>query len=107
MSRNSSKVRKPFAPNAETKNAKLHDALRNVQDAVDALNAAGAGAENWADYETMKHFENQLSEFLSSDHGECGFEPYLKETDKIRRVKDDELVDGYEQSSVYGLHKNT
>ena len=82
MSRNSSKVRKPFAPDAEAKNAKLHDALRNVQDAVDALSAAGASAENWSDYETMKHFENQLSEFLSNDHGECGFEPYLVATAK-------------------------
>jgi hypothetical protein len=85
MSRNSrkvSKVRKPFTRNDAEKNAQLHNALRNVQDAIDALANAGVATENWGEYETIKHFENELSEFLSCDSGEAGFEPYLIATAK-------------------------
>ena len=82
MSRNSSKVRKPFTPDAEAKDALLHKAMSDVQEAMDALTAARDHAENWADFETLIHFKSQLTEFFSSDNGECGFEPYVRATAK-------------------------
>lgn len=75
--RKSSKIEKPFTPSATRKNAQLHKAMSDVREAIDALELAKASADNWADFETLVHFRGQLRAFLSSDGGECGFEPYV------------------------------
>ncbi len=72
------KQNKPFTPNIEKRDAQLHNALRNVQDAVDALALAQESATMWGDYETIQHFKHHLSEWLSSDNDEAGYEPYLR-----------------------------
>lgn len=71
------KVAKPFEPNVDDRDSNLIMAAIKVEDAITHFESAMLSAENWADYETMTHFKVQLQEWLSSDHGEAGFNAYI------------------------------
>lgn len=77
MSRKMNRVPQPFKKDEVLRNIHLIDAQAHVEKAIAELNEAMKSAEHWADYETMVHYRSQLSEFLSSDGGECGFDPYV------------------------------
>jgi hypothetical protein len=70
-------MNKPFTPNASKKNAKMSEAARHIQAAIESLQQAGKCSENWSEYETLLHFEYQLNEFMNCGSGEAGFEPYM------------------------------
>jgi hypothetical protein len=68
---------KPFVPAALRKMAQAEAAADAVRFAIGCINGAASSAANWADYETLVHFRAGLEEWLSSDHGEAGYEPYI------------------------------
>ena len=71
-------TQKPFTPNQAAKVEKMAEAASAVYKAIKAIEAAKEKAENWADWETLEHHRNQLADFLSSDNGAAGFEPFLE-----------------------------
>jgi len=68
----------PFTHNPKAKAKSLKAAAAKVRAAIAALEEAQTSAEHWGDYETIGYFKSQLADFLSSDNGEAGFEPYAK-----------------------------
>jgi hypothetical protein len=68
---------KPFTPNASKKVEQMTNAANQVFSAIRALEAAQKSAEHWAEWESLGSFKHELEQFLSCDHGEAGFEPYL------------------------------
>jgi hypothetical protein len=95
-------TQKPFTPNATEKVEKMTEAATAVLTAIQALEAAQTHAENWAEWETLGYFKRQLSEFMSCDHGEAGFEPYLtKESEKVFKGKFNPIQAAQKQAKVY------
>lgn len=68
----------PFEKNLDDRDANLIEAQSKVKDAIDHIESAMLGANNWSDYETMIHFRHLLEEFLSHDHDQAGFNRYLR-----------------------------
>jgi len=75
--------KKPFTPDQNAKVEKLNEASTAIREAIRALKDAKKSAEHWAEWETIGAFEYQLQEFMSCDHGEAGFQPYLENERKI------------------------
>lgn len=76
----------PFTPNAAKKLEKLATAANKVSEAIKALEEAKKSSENWAEWETLQYFKNQLQEFLSEDNGEAGFDPYIAKVEKETKM---------------------
>jgi hypothetical protein len=82
----------PFTNNPAEKVEKMTEAANHIYEAINALSEAQKCAEHWAEYETLQYFKKQLTEFMSSDHGEAGFEPYLEKTgDDVFTPKDNPI----------------
>lgn len=70
------KKQQPFEHQPDDRDSNLVEARSHVEDAIEHISSAMLSAENWADYETMMYFRNQLEEMMSSDGGETGFSIY-------------------------------
>ena len=82
----------PFTNNPAEKVEKMTEAANHIYEAINALSEAQKCAEHWAEFETLASFKKQLNEFLSSDHGEAGFEPYLeKKADAVFTPEDNPI----------------
>ena len=78
---------KPFEHDPKLMAASLSTAADMVVEAISILRKAQHVSENWGEYETVGHFAHLLEEFMSSDHGEADFLPYLeKAIEKLTSV---------------------
>lgn len=69
---------KPFTHLPEKRRIKLNDAAHKVNQAIASLKEAQACAEHYGDFETIQHFIHELEEFMSNDHDEAGYGPFLR-----------------------------
>jgi len=96
------KAEKPFTPDQNKKMEAMVDAANHVYAALKALDEAAQCSDHWGEFATLNSFKRQLADFMSSDNGEAGFDPYMvKTSERVFAGKKNPIKDARQMAMRY------